>query len=155
VTSVVIADSSPLIALERIGRLNVLPALFGTVVVPPAIAGEIAAKALLADWMIVQPLPDPLDVRLAESTLHAGEREAIGLALQMGVDRLILDDEAARRVALGFGLPVTGTLGVLILAKRAGIVGAVRPLLDALTTAEFRIDRRLRAWVLATADEDD
>jgi predicted nucleic acid-binding protein len=155
VTGIVIADSSPLIALERIGRLDVLPALFGTVVVPPAVAREIAAKGLLSDWMIVRPLPDPLDVRLAESTLDAGEREAIGLALQTNVDRLILDDESARRVALRFGLPVTGTLGVLILAKRTGIVDAVRPLLDALAAAEFRIDRRLRAWVLTTAGEED
>jgi predicted nucleic acid-binding protein len=58
-------------------------------------------------------------------------------------------------VALGLGLPVTGKLGVLILAKRAGIVDAIRPLLDALTAAEFRLDTRLRAWVLTTAGEDE
>jgi hypothetical protein len=57
-------------------------------------------------------------------------------------------------VARGLGLPVTDTLGLLILAKRAGIIDVVRPLPAGLEAAEFRIDARLRAWVLTTAGED-
>ncbi len=141
----VVADSSPLIALERIGRLDILSGLFGAVVVPTAVAKEIAAKGFLSSWMIEQALPNPTDVRLHESVLHAGEREAIELALQTKADRLLLDDEPARRLAQDFGLPVTGTLGVLILGKRAGLVETVRPLIEALIEAEFRIDTRLKA----------
>jgi predicted nucleic acid-binding protein len=105
--------------------------------------------------MVEQPLPEPLDRRLVESVLHSGEREAIGLALQTDAEWVVLDDEAARRLALSLGLPVTGTLGVLILAKRAGILPAVHPLLEALIAADFRIDARLRGWVLRNAGEAD
>lgn len=151
----VIADSSPLIALERIGRLDLLAALFGTVVVPPAVAREIAAKGFLATWMIEHQLLEPRDRRLEASSLGAGEREAITLALQITTDQIILDDEAARRLALSIGLPVTGTLGLLILAKRAGIVDAIRPIVDALIAVEFRVDTNLRTRILATAGELD
>ena len=154
-TAHVISDSSPLIGLERIGRLDLLAALFGTVVVPPAVAREITAKGRLVDWMIEQSLNAPLDRRLSEPTIDPGEREAIGLALQTHTARLLLDEEAARRLARGFGLPVTGTLGVLVPAKRSGILEAVGPLVDALIAVDFRIDARLREWVLSTTGEND
>ncbi|MEA2526091.1 MAG: hypothetical protein QOF73_3318, partial [Thermomicrobiales bacterium] len=73
--------------------------------------------------------PDP---RVSGIPLGNGEREVIALALQFDVDRVVLDDEAARRLAIALGLPVIGTLGILVLAKQEGIVAAVRPLVEAL-----------------------
>ena len=85
--------------------------------------------------------------------LGAGEREAIALAGQLGARRLILDDLPARRLAARRGLPVTGTVGLLLAAKHAGLVPAVAPLLDALTAAGFHLSGRVRDAVLAAAGE--
>jgi hypothetical protein len=85
--------------------------------------------------------------------LGPGEREALALAIERPGSRVLLDDRYARLVATTLGIPVIGTLGILLRAKRAGHLNEVRPLLDRLDALGFRVDRRTRLAVLSLADE--
>jgi hypothetical protein len=152
---IVVADTSPLIGLQRIDRLDLLRDLFGEVLVPPAVMDEFVRRASPPAWLVERQPPVPLDSRASATPLGSGEREAIALALHVGVDWIVLDDEAGRRVAATLGLPVIGTLGVVLLAKQEGVIDAVRPLVDALTAVNFHLSPQLVARMLRDADERD
>jgi hypothetical protein len=71
----------------------------------------------------------------------------------LGVDQLLIDDLAARRVALSRNLPIIGTIGTLLLAKQQGLIPSVKEVLDALIAEGKRISQRLCQEALATAQE--
>jgi predicted nucleic acid-binding protein len=144
-----VIDSACLIGLERIGALDLLPALIDPSMAPPAVALEFGT---LPPWMLVRA---PLDVGMVAALrliVDAGESEAIVLAYETRT-RIILDDRKAREAARRLGVPVTGTVGLLLKAKEAGLVPAIRPLLDALDANQFRIGEALRAEALRLAGE--
>ncbi|MGA3238964.1 MAG: DUF3368 domain-containing protein [Bryobacteraceae bacterium] len=86
------------------------------------------------------------------SSLHKGEAEAIALATDMKADIVIIDEQEARQTATQAGLSVTGVLGILLRAKRAGKIGALRPEIQALRNrARFFIAPSLEAKVLTAA----
>ena len=127
---IVIADTTPLNYLVLIDRVGILPELYGRVLIPVAVWEEFqrpetpeAVRAWLAKrpaWLEIRRVersPEP-----ALRHLGAGEREAIALAEEVRADRLILDDQAARRVATRRKLTVIGTLGVLVEAAERGLV---------------------------------
>ncbi len=147
-----VPDSGPIIALAQIGTLNLLPALFTTIHAPPAVRREVQSVPF-PEWIVVQPLREPLDPRVPRSGLDAGEREVIALALERAPDAVVLDDLEARRVAARLRLPVIGTLGLLVVAKRRGIVAEVRPLLDRLRAARFFAAEHVYQQVLREAGE--
>lgn len=89
---VVVADASPLIALERIGRLELLKALFEEVLIPPAVAAEVAPRLRLPPWICERALQHPIAREVLPATLGPGESEAISLALEIHADRLIIDE---------------------------------------------------------------
>ena len=149
----VIADASVLIALSNIGQLDLLQWLFGELLVPPAVAREVTARAMLPPWVRTQALDRPLDFRVGEAQLDDGESEAISLALELGAGRLILDDRPARRLAKALGLPVVGTAGLILLARRKELIPAVRPVLDALRAWGFRLSDEVYEELLAAAGE--
>lgn len=126
----VVADTSPVFYLLSIGDIDVLPRLFGRVFVPDAVHKELchsAAPALVREWVarlpgwvVVMPV-EALD-DAAFLPLGAGERAAITLALSMRADLILIDERKGAHVALDKGLEVAGTLGVLALAARRGLV---------------------------------
>jgi predicted nucleic acid-binding protein len=126
----VVADTSPVFYLLSIGQIDLLPQLFGKVFVPDAVHKELchpAAPALVREW--VASLPVWVGVRSVETLddaaflpLGAGERAAITLALSMHADLILIDERKGARVALDKGFEVAGTLGVLALAARWGLV---------------------------------
>jgi len=75
------------------------------------------------------------------------------LALECGDAIVILDDAMARQAAHSLGLPLTGTLGLLLDAKRAGLITRIEPVLDTLQSLRFRLARQTRALVLGLAGE--
>ena len=122
---IVVADTTPLNYLILIGEIEVLPRLYGRVVIPPAVHEELAhsrAPASVRAWIGQQPdwleilSPAPV-VDAALAGLDAGEREAIALAGQLSLSsdsiQLIVDELLGRREAERRGLPVIGTIGVL------------------------------------------
>jgi predicted nucleic acid-binding protein len=149
----VISNSSPLIALEQIGQLALLEALFTSVVIPPAVAREVAPSVTLPSWIFEQALTQPLGAQVLGASLGPGESEATSLAVEQGAGWVLLDDRPARRIAGALDLPIIGTLGILLAAKRRGLLPAVKPYLDYLNQVGFRIAPALYQRVLQDAGE--
>ncbi len=130
----VISDATPLNILLRAGLVDVLPALFGRVVIPPAVARELTHPSSPESVRgAVEEAPAWLEVRapsvpVAEGPKGQGEREAIALAVELHADLFLADDKAARAEAMGLGVPTTGTLGVLEMAAERGLVDLSRGL---------------------------
>jgi len=151
---VVVADASPLIALQRINQLGLLHTLFTEVLIPPAVARELSPRLALPPWLHERALRQPIAREIQHASLGPGESEAISLALEIQADRLILDERAGRRVAESLGLRVAGVLGLLVLSKQRGLIPAVRPHLDVLLGTGFRADPELVSLILRRAGED-
>ena len=144
-----------LIALHQLARLDLLRDLFGTVAISPAVALETAPSVRPRPERIPErPLALPLDPRVLRASLDPGETEAIGLALELGASWVILDDLPARRLADELGLRVVGTRGVLLQAKRRGLLASIRPSLDALVAVKFFVGPDLLVQLLAEAGEE-
>lgn len=160
---IVVSNSSPLIALSIVNSLDLLRTLYGTIHIPEAVfrevvirgAGQPGATAVANSPWIVQHSPaNPQKVkRLVNTGLDLGESEAIVLASELSAGLLILDENNARMAARQRGLQVTGSLGVLIAAKNAGIVAAIKPLLGRLSAAGFYISPKIIAQALQLASE--
>jgi predicted nucleic acid-binding protein len=151
---VVVSNSSPLIAFADIGQLDLLPSIFGSILIPPSVAAEIAPTiAELPPWLSVTALKQTIPAILVHRSLGAGEREALALAIEARAERVVLDDLPARRIARLLSLPVTGTIGVLLAAKRHGLIVSVRPHLDALVRESFFVGAGLYEEVLNLAGE--
>lgn len=141
-----VVDSGPLIALAKVDRLDLYARLFGQVIVPEAVRHELLAshrpetakiEQALATFVHVRSAPQPLPAIItATRTLNTGEQEAIALAQALGV-LLVIDDRHARRLAERLALPMTGVGGVLLRAKRAGMVARIRPLLEELHRNDY------------------
>lgn len=160
----VVADTSPLLYLSRLGLLDLLPGLYDTVWIPRGVWGELverqpdapdAASIRAATWLRIDDaarrVPDAL--RALAAVVDEGEAEAILLAEIRGADIVLLDDGAARAVAQRRGLRPRGTLAVLVDARRAGLLPALEPALDELAREGFRMTSALRTWALQAAGE--
>lgn len=156
-----VCDTSPLQYLFQIGLLELLPTLYGEITVPEAVVLEIEeGRRHGVSLPDVQSLPwvrvkQPRDraVLAIVSDLGAGEREVLALAVERPGSLVILDDRLARRYAFHLGLRMTGTLGVLLRAKRGSYLRAIAPALDELDRRGFRLDTTTRAAVLRLSDE--
>jgi uncharacterized protein len=157
----VISNTSPLQYLFQAELLELLPTLYGAIVVPEGVVAELAegrARGIsLPDprvlaWARVHRIADTSLLQLA-TDLDRGEREVIAIAKQLADPLAILDDGLARRYARLLGIPFTGTLGVLLKAKSTGHLARVSPVLDRLEALRFRIDPGTRASILKLANE--
>lgn len=151
--TVVVADAGPLIALRQIDHLDLLRIVFERVTVPEIVAREVAPTIPeLPDWIAVERIP--LAAAPPEwPNLDDGERAALLLARAISARLVLIDDLDGRNAAIRSGLAITGTAGVLLLAKRTGSIAEVRPLLDQLSSTGFYPGREIRRSVLAAADE--
>ena len=118
----VVADASPLIALIEISKLEMLPALFATVIIPPEVMTELQSKKRISavrNFAIAPPawlqICSPSKVEIIP-TLDSGETAAICLALELNASLLLIDEAKGRRAASKRHIPITGTIGVLELA---------------------------------------
>lgn len=161
---IIVADTTPLLYLARLGLLGVLQQLYETVILPTEVWRELVeyrpdapgVEALRgATWLRVDASADtsPLLVELREE-LDDGESAAIALALHLGAELILIDERDGRREAEERGLVVRGTVGLLINARERALIPALRPVLDALVQAGFRIDHRLYRAALEIAGED-
>ena len=152
-----IVNSTPILALHEIGRLEILQELFGDITIPDAVRREVTVKDTHTldgyGWVRVAQIADSAMKELFTSALHDGEVEVILLAKEHNAKLVILDDKLARRHAKYLGLTVTGTAGVLLLAKNKGIIEAVKPLLDDLIRCDFYISDSVYREVLCFAGE--
>lgn len=150
----VISNSSPLIALTQIGRLDLLRRLYTSILIPPAVAREVEPTVTkLPDWVLVQKLAHPLQPITVSGSIGPGEREVISLGLELGAALLIVDEQPARRLATSMGLRVIGTVGLLMAGKERGFLAKIRPELDRLLAVRFFMDQDLYDRVIAHAEE--
>jgi uncharacterized protein len=159
----IVVNTSPLIALEACGQMDLLRALHARVSVPQAVQeefeqgrpdaslGRVAVK--LPNWIEVMPLRNPIS-RLLLAHLDVGEAAVISLALELGVARVIIDERRGRMIAQTLGLTVTGTMGILLRAKKLGALQAIKPCFDAMQSYGIWISDRLIASALREAGEE-
>jgi predicted nucleic acid-binding protein len=151
---IVVSDSSPLIALARIGRLNVLASLFQRILIPTEVHHEVtvagrglpgAEEVRRAPWIEVGVPRGPAEQSLERACegLGAGERGAIVLAKSLTADLTLLDESRARRIAQKAGLSVVGCLGVLETGARQGLVPDLRAAYMDLLRQGIRFDLKL------------
>lgn len=153
---IAVSDSTPLIALARIGELALVRSVYSQIHVPQAVYDEVVearddapgAREIAAASWIVQGAADPLLVRPLLLLVDAGEAEAIALAQVEAGSVLLTDDRKARRVAKQLGIATQGTLGVLARAKRSGLIPTVRPFAERLQAASYRIAEKTLEEVL-------
>ena len=156
---IVIADSSALVALSVCDSLLLLDALFGEVKVPQAVYDEVC----IANKAESQALKTYLAGKVCSATvityieksngLGKGELAAIGLYKQLSADLLLIDDARAKNVAYLNNLEVMGSLGVLLLAKKKGLIVAIKPLLTLLRCSDIFISDHLLDQMLVIAGE--
>ena len=157
---IVVSNTTPIYYLHAIGRLELLQHLYGRLIVPVHVVAELDAGAdegapnvRAVSWMDIRPVRVPEALRLVPD-LGGGEAGAMALAMELGQDTLvILDDKLGRRIAGLQGIRITGTAGVLLKAKRQGLVPSVGPMLDAMLRAGFHLSQRVVRDTLALAGE--
>ena len=157
----VITNNTPLVALWAVGQLDLLHQLFGEIWTPKAVCDEFRAadparrEATLRDagWIRCVQVQDAQQVSVYVG-LDQGEAEVLALAQECDPRLVIIDELRGRRYAQRLGLPLTGTLGVLLLAKEQKLIPTVRPVLTALLDAGLYLSPGLMARTLSLAHED-
>lgn len=158
----IVCDTTLPLYLGRIGRARLLPALFEAVYIPESIATELDMGRLIRhdtidprelDWTTIVSVPEGDVDALPPNRLGTGERAVIAYARSHPDCWAGLDDRQARELAEDLGLDVAGTIGVLLRAKKADLISAVRPLLDALHSEGFRMGSDLYRESLRLAGE--
>jgi predicted nucleic acid-binding protein len=157
-----ILNASPTIVIAKIGKLGLLTSLSEKVVIPRAVAEEIKAgpegdaarSAVEAGMFQIIETPDP-SPELAAWDLGAGETSVISYTIENPSWTAILDDGAARRCAAGFEVRVKGSLAIVILAKKRGLIPSAKQTLLAMREAGIRLDdRTIRQALKETVGED-
>jgi uncharacterized protein len=138
---IIISDTSPILNLALIGRLELLAALYKEVIIPTAVYTELTdvncgLPSLInfasTTWLTMAAPKDYNRVRELRESLDPGEAEAIVLAAEYHAQLLLMDERRGRKIAAMIGLSVTGLLGVLANAKKAGLIDCAKPVLDEL-----------------------
>jgi len=161
VKKVWVINSSPLIVLGKISQLSLLLKLAEEVVVPEGVAAEVGRgpdgdpariwlEAEGSNFVRMVGEPDPT---VATWDLGLGESHLLSWALLHKGCEAIVDDRAARNCARSLGIPVVGTLGVLLLAKRNALLPRIAPVLQQMSDSGFRIKSHVAAHLLRIADE--
>jgi uncharacterized protein len=146
----VVCNSSPLIALLSVNKIDILNKLFGEVLIPEAVFNEVfkvenkEADFNKAKFLKVVRVGDRNLVKVLNVHLGLGESEVIALSLEKDLDRVILDDKQARKIAGNMDLKVIGTVGVLLLAKQKSLINSIKPLLlEMKEKVNFRISQSI------------
>lgn len=147
-----LTNTSPLIALDNIGRLDVFEGLYGVVHCTEEVATEFGGQ--VPPWLHVHRVQDRTRVAILENLVDLGEASLLALALEMPDSVLILDDLKARRLAANLNLRLTGLVGVLIRARQRGIIASLADVLASLKAAGFRFSPALEAEALCLAEKD-
>lgn len=160
---IVVADTSVLLNLALVGHVQLLRVLFGAIVIPVPVRDEFERLAATTGRFAGLVLPEW--VRVAATTqatmddeilqqLDPGEAAAILLAIKMHADAVLIDESEGRAIAQARGLRTIGILGILIQARQAGHLAAIRPVIEALLSkAKFRLSDTLVNHALVMCQE--
>lgn len=149
--NIIISDTSCLIALDRIGRIDILQKVFKIVYTTKIVAEEFEKP--LPEWISIK---DVINLNLVEQLkllLDAGEASAISLAIETENSILIIDEKKGRRIAQDLNLVIIGTLKVLLIAKNKGAIVSVNEVILQLQQQSFRFNKKIIDEVLKLAGE--
>ncbi len=149
----VVSNASPLITMARLGHLPLLQKLYGAIYISTEVYSEVVvagagmpgAKAVSeADWIRVTPVgkPEALAKAMSEAGLGAGEVSAVFLAKELRADLTLMDEWRGRRLAIGEGLAVVGSIGILEEFYRRGEIKDLRANYLELLRQNIRVDLR-------------
>lgn len=160
-----VSDTSPLIFFSKINKLEVMRQIFYQINIPKEVANEIQGKQdaaaeeiLKANWIVTREVKNSSLVNaLTQEYGHdKGEVEAVILSRELGANLLIVDDSAGRDLAMSYQIKITGTLGVLSVAKQTGLITKIRPLIrELLLNHNYRISASVLLSVLRKSNEWD
>ena len=139
----VVSDTSVLIAFESLGKLQILKKIFHQIIIPEGVYKELKVEEgefVLGNWIIVKKIANTDLFRRLYLDLGEGESEAITLSIEEQADFILLDDKEARKEAIDLDLKVIGTAGLLLSAKRKGLISSV---MEEIRKLEERINFRL------------
>ena len=157
---IAVADSSSLIALSICNRLDLLDIFFDKVVVPQAVYNELTSNnkpesEKLRNYLSNKILKENIgEYLLNDICLGRGELEAIALCKAINADFLIIDDRLARKAASANNIKITGSLGILLSAKKKGYINTIKPCIENLKQSNIRISDGLIQKVLQEANEN-
>lgn len=157
---IIIADSSPLITLALIDKLEILELLFKEVIISEGVYEEIIKKdkpksTKLKEYFKnnVKTVSNIIAVNILKQDIDLGEAESIVLALELKIEDILIDDLKGRKYAKIEGLKIIGSMGLLLEAKRRGFIKEIKPLLEILIKNNIRLGDALIEQVLKTANE--
>jgi len=160
---IVVSDTTPLIGLASISRLNILQELFGEVYIPQAVYDESvihgraegSAKQDVdnSDWIHVAQVQDRLAVNILLDEMDLGEVETIILAGEMKADWVLMDEKKGRRKLTQLEIPKIGTIGILLKAKQIGLISNLKREIESLQKTGFSVSQMVIDEVLKVAEE--
>jgi predicted nucleic acid-binding protein len=155
-----VVDASPIILLATIGYADLLALTADSLLIPEAVSNEVRdaekddpARTWLEEHSRWVESTSPVVSEVAAWDLGQGESNVLSYALQSAGWTVVVDDAAARRCAQAFDIPVVGTLGILVLAKKQGDLDMVRPVIQSLVRSGMHVDEAVIRQVLRMADE--
>lgn len=149
---IIIADTSCLIVLDKIGKLDLLNKIFGEVVITQQVFDEYGKN--LPFWIFVEKVKSNSNQKILETTLDKGEASSIALAMDYkGSSLLIMNEIKGRKMAKNLGIHITGTLGIIVLAKSKNLIPKVKPLLEKIKSTNFRLSPQLEELILVKCEE--
>lgn len=159
---IVISDTTPIIALIKINRIDLLEKLFDEVLIPEAVFDELTTNSFFANETAIVKSSTflkktsvqnkkSLQILQAASGLDDGESQAIILADELKSDVLIIDEKKGRKVAQQLGITITGTIGILIQAHDEGMISSdeIKQYLEQLKNSNIRLSDSLIQQALA------
>lgn len=157
----VVVDASPLIVLYKAGLAELLPRLFSKIIVPEAVwnevlaggANDVAARSIgQSTWITHEPVAE-ISSTITAWDLGIGESSVIAIAARDASTRAILDDRQARNLARTLGVRILGTGGVLVLARKRGLIDSLKTEIDKIVAAGCWLSPELIQLLLEEAGE--
>jgi len=149
--NIIISDTSCLIALDRIGRIDLLQKTFGVIYTTRIVAEEF--EDTLPNWIVIKEVIDIYRIEQLKLSLDPGEASAISLALETENSILIIDEKKGRKAAQDLNISIIGTLKVLLIAKNRGVISSVKQVINELQKQSFRFNKAIVAEILILAGE--
>lgn len=160
---IIISDTSPIVNLAAIGQLDLIPKLFTHIIIPQAVFDEItirgagkfgSSEVLTAQWISIRQCTNTVLLSNLLIDLDQGEAEAITLAVEMDTKSILIDESDGRAIALQYQLKPIGILGILLEAKKKGLIIDVKTCMDDLRNiSNFFISKSIYNHILKLAGE--